>query len=88
MGGIILSIAVLIVINKQPSEVSAGFILGYLGLLFLIFLFRKDLPIREGIGDSCRRLLVQVMPASVFLITASFLLELKNTIKREGEQRC
>lgn len=84
-GLIFMSIPFLFIIKKDISDISIGVMLGYLGLVFLIFLFRKELPMREGLGDSGRRMLVHIMPTSVFLILASLINEAIDETLQKGK---
>lgn len=77
-GFVILSIAFLFILNTESSNLSAGIILGYLNLVFFIFLFRKSYPMHAGYGDSGRRMLVHIMPTSIFLILANMINETGN----------
>lgn len=63
------------VVHSELSLYAGATILGYLGVVFLIFLFREDLPMREGMGDSARRVLVQIMPAAIWLLAAGLTYE-------------
>lgn len=68
---ILLFIPLLIVVDNDIGHYAVGTIMGYLLLLYLIFLFRTNIPIRTGYGDSGRRLIVQMIPASMFLVISS-----------------
>lgn len=43
-------------------------VITYLVLIYFICLFRSDVPIRLGYGDSARRTIVQIMPSAVWMI--------------------
>ena len=62
-------------VHSKLSLYASTTVLGYLGVVFLIFLFREDLPMREGMGDSARRVLVQIMPAAIWLLAAGLTYE-------------
>lgn len=61
----------LIVMDDDIGHYAVGTIIGYILLLYLIFLFRTNIPIRAGYGDSGRRLIAQMIPAAIFLVISS-----------------
>ena len=77
-GLMLVTVPFLLVSKRKLSDISVGIILGYLGLVFFIFLFRKELPMHEGFGDSGRRMLVHIMPTLVFLVLANMINETVN----------
>ncbi len=80
---VFFSVPFLLSLQRKSADLSVGIILGYLGLVFLIFLFRKELPIREGFGDSGRRVLVHIMPVTIFIILANMIEALSYLNKKE-----
>ena len=66
---------VIINMRKRENEYAITIVLGYIIFLFAIFLFRSDGSLGGGlplslnkVGDSGRRLIMQVMPTAVWLL--------------------
>ena len=77
-GFVLMALSWMFIINTTKSNLTAGIIIGYLCLVYLIFLFRNELPMHSGIGDSARRLIVHIMPSAIFLVLANIILEIDN----------
>lgn len=65
-GYITLMMPLLLVKKDKFIDFLAAFVLNYLILTFVIFTFRKGNMIHEEISDSCRRMIVQIMPTCIF----------------------
>lgn len=60
--------------GTKTANYTVCIIMGYVLLVFMIFLFRGDLPMRIGYGDSGRRILVHIMPAAIWMILENILM--------------
>lgn len=70
----LLSCPAILGIRNKVSRYAVTSVLGYIILIFAIFLFRNsgtlgnELPIRLSAGDSARRMIVHIMPTAVWLL--------------------
>ena len=84
---VILSLGALTVIYNDVGKLAYNTVMGYLLLIFLIFIFRKNIEIHVWWWDSGRRVLVHMMPVAVWLVIASFYESIKDKVyDRSGEE--
>lgn len=65
-GFFVLMLPLIIYRNKKQDGFIISVVFCYLMLTYLIFSLRKGDPIHVGIGDSCRRVIQQIMPLAMF----------------------
>lgn len=58
----------IICLKNRTAQYAVTIIWGYVLLIFIICLFRGEVPLRFGYGDSARRTLVQIMPTMVWVL--------------------
>ena len=85
---VVLSLGALTVINNDVGKLMYNTVMGYLLLIFLIFIFRKDIEIHVWWWDSGRRVLVHMMPTAIWLVIASFYESIKDKAdEQSGEEK-
>lgn len=66
---IVLMLPLIVINKKKTTGLLVAIVADYLLLTYLIFCFRKGVPIHNWTNDSCRRVIQQIIPTAMFMVS-------------------